>query len=177
MASRAVAKSAVDWTAFGKKLGPAGRDKFRTIKGTYDQNLARMTKLPENMPKIDFAYYKSRMASPAMAQEFEKAYESIKVPYPTDSEGILKSLDAEGAKQADNVTKIKADLDNQVQVFRDFVAAVDTLPPWDEFTKEMYYLYFPKHAFNFDKPTLYPHTPSFQPESPNFPYNYGGKKW
>lgn len=43
MASRAVTKSAIDWTAFGRKLGSAGKENFRHIKGTYDQALARYT--------------------------------------------------------------------------------------------------------------------------------------
>lgn len=58
------------------------------------------------------------------------------------------------------------------------MAAIDTLPPYDEMTYEMYQVYFPDLARKIgDKQTLYPHTKAFQPEDPRFPLNYGASKW
>lgn len=44
-----------------------------------------MTALPENPPKIDWAYYKTKIPVPAMVDEFQKKYESFKIPLPEDN--------------------------------------------------------------------------------------------
>jgi F-type H+-transporting ATPase subunit d len=40
---------------------------------------------PEAAPKIDWSYYKSRVAVPGMVDNFQKQYEALKIPYPADT--------------------------------------------------------------------------------------------
>jgi F-type H+-transporting ATPase subunit d len=40
---------------------------------------------PEAAPKIDWAYYKTRVAVPGMVETFQKQYEALKIPYPADT--------------------------------------------------------------------------------------------
>jgi ATP synthase D chain, mitochondrial (ATP5H) len=40
---------------------------------------------PEAAPKIDWSYYKSRVAVAGMVDNFQKQYESLKIPYPADT--------------------------------------------------------------------------------------------
>ena len=37
------------------------------------------------IPSINFAAYKSRIAVPGMVDEFEKQYSAMKIPYPADT--------------------------------------------------------------------------------------------
>jgi agmatine/peptidylarginine deiminase len=48
---------------------------------------------PEQIPKIDFYHYKSRLANKAMVAEFEKAYAGVNVPYPKDPEGWMSKIE------------------------------------------------------------------------------------
>ena len=44
---------------------------------------------PENPPKLDWAYYKKFVPIPSMVDNFQKQYESLKVPYPPDTASHL----------------------------------------------------------------------------------------
>lgn len=39
---------------------------------------------PEDLPKIDWTYYKKTIVTPGLVDKFYKEYEAISVPYPTD---------------------------------------------------------------------------------------------
>lgn len=43
-----------------------------------------MSALPAEIPKIDWAAYKNKIAVPGLVDSFEKSYSTIKVPYPED---------------------------------------------------------------------------------------------
>ena len=40
---------------------------------------------PEVPPKIDWTYYKAKVPVPGMVDTFQKAYESMQIPYPQDT--------------------------------------------------------------------------------------------
>jgi F-type H+-transporting ATPase subunit d len=40
---------------------------------------------PETAPKIDWAFYKSRVAVTGMVDNFQKHYEALKIAYPADT--------------------------------------------------------------------------------------------
>lgn len=39
---------------------------------------------PAEVPKIDWALYKSKIAVPGLVDNFEKSYNAVKIPYPED---------------------------------------------------------------------------------------------
>merc|ERR1712136_127526 len=148
MAARRIAKSAVDWAAF---------------KAKNDQFINKVHQYPAELPKIDFAYYKARLPNPALADQFQKAYESVSVPYPTDKSNMLKDIEAD-EKAAGELSK--AYVAEQQELINDaklLLSKIDSLPKPEDMTLEMYSYYFPDQAINPAKPTFWPHIPSMQP--------------
>lgn len=45
----------------------------------------RVLEYPENAPKIDWSFYKSRVPVAGMVDNFQKQYEAFKIPYPADN--------------------------------------------------------------------------------------------
>lgn len=43
-----------------------------------------MVALPAEPLKIDWAAYKSKIATPGLVESFEKSYNAVKIPYPED---------------------------------------------------------------------------------------------
>lgn len=62
---------------------------------------------PETAPKIDWAYYKSRVAISGMVDQFQSKYDAVKVPYPADNYSA-KVVEQEG--------QVKNDISSFVQV-------------------------------------------------------------
>nr|KAG5685567.1 hypothetical protein BaRGS_010281 [Batillaria attramentaria]KAG5704932.1 hypothetical protein BaRGS_003915 [Batillaria attramentaria] len=93
---------------------------------------------PESLPKIDFAYYKSKLPKPAMADEFQKAEKASK---------------AFIARRQDEINDAKL-----------LLSKIDSLPKPEEMTLEMFAYYFPDKALDpINRPTFWPHVPSMQP--------------
>lgn len=44
----------------------------------------RLQANPEASPKLDWAFYKSRITTPGLVDKFQKEYEGLKVPFPED---------------------------------------------------------------------------------------------
>lgn len=166
MAGRRVAKSAVDWVAFAERVPVNQREAFRAFKAKSEMLIAKVHRHPENLPSIDFAYYKSRLASPALAEEFEKAYKALAVPYPKDKNNVRGQVDAQ-EKQAQEVTKKQiAEARAEIEAAKALLAKIDSVPAPDVMTREMYADYFPHSALNpWERPTFWPHTKSYQPEN------------
>lgn len=43
-----------------------------------------MAALPEDVPKIDWTYYKKSIVTPGLVEKFQKEYEALSIPYPVD---------------------------------------------------------------------------------------------
>ena len=57
---------------------------------------------PENPPQINFKEYESKVRDPKLVQQLEKAYKSVKIPYPKDNlSHEVDEQEAEFKKQAD----------------------------------------------------------------------------
>lgn len=62
MAARRVANSAIDWAEFAKKIPEASKPAFNAFKNKQDGVVRRISVLPHQAPKIDFAQYKAKIA-------------------------------------------------------------------------------------------------------------------
>lgn len=166
MAARRLAASAVDWTAFAERVHPHQMESFRAFRAKSDAFIAKIYRFPEALPKIDFAFYSSRVSNPAMVTEFEKAYQALNVPYPQDKNKVREQIAAE-EKEAMGLSKQYIDESHKsVEDARLMLKKINELPPLDQMTHEMYYEYFPEVYYK-DKmdPTLWPHTKWYQPEN------------
>lgn len=56
---------------------------------------------PEVSPKIDWAYYKSRVAVAGMVDNFQKQYDALKIPYPADT--VTPQVEAQAKKGVSNL--------------------------------------------------------------------------
>jgi len=166
MAARRIAKSAIDWAAFAERVPPNQREAFRAFKARSDFFIARVHRFPEKLPEIDFAYYKGRLSSPAVVDEYEKAYKALAVAYPKDKGNVKAQID-EQEKQAQEVTKQQiADARKSIDEAKALLGKIDSVPSPDVMTQEMYADYFPEQALNpWERPTFWPHTKSYQPEN------------
>eukprot|EP00088_Acartia_fossae_P028938 TRINITY_DN2973_c1_g2_i3.p1 TRINITY_DN2973_c1_g2~~TRINITY_DN2973_c1_g2_i3.p1 ORF type:complete len:168 (+),score=61.77 TRINITY_DN2973_c1_g2_i3:31-534(+) len=97
MASKRVTASALDWGAMALKVRPEQKNGFNGLKMKVDKHLRAVNSLPADLPKVDFAAYKSRIAVPGMVDNFEKAYAGLQIPYPSD-QGRLAEIDAQAVQ-------------------------------------------------------------------------------
>lgn len=163
MAGRRIAKSAVDWAKFAERVPPDQMEFFRALKGKSDVLVSRIHKYPEALPKIDWAYYKDRIAKPGMVDSFQKAYGSVTVAYPQDKDGLKKAIDAKQKEAEASTAKHVAELNKQLEELKLLLKKLDTLPPLDEMSHEMWAEYFPDKYRTEHKPTFYPHHKRDQP--------------
>merc|ERR1711976_753486 len=93
MAARRISKSAVDWVAFADRIPGSQKDAFRALKHKSDEFMSRLHQHPESMANIDFAFYRQRLANPALVDEMEKGFKALSIPYPTDPDNIKQNID------------------------------------------------------------------------------------
>merc|ERR1711931_47721 len=162
MAAR-VAKSAVDWVAFAAKLPKNQMEPFRMFKAKSDAFVARVQKLPEAAPVINFEAYKAKLADPSYVEEFEQQYSALTIPYPEDKTSLLAEVDAlETANNEEIVAEI-ANLQNTIAGYQSLLAKIDSVPGPNVMTYDMYADYFPNDAISADQPSMWPHTKDIQP--------------
>jgi len=166
MAARRVAKSAVDWAAFAERVPPNQKDAFRAFRQKSDMFVSKVHRFPENLPQIDFATYASKLSTPALVTEFEKAYKALTVAYPKDKNNMRTQIDAEEKEAQGQTKKWIAEARKQIDDSKAMLDKIDSVPSPDTMTHEMYADYFPEQARNpWERPTFWPHTKSYQPEN------------
>jgi len=166
MAARRIAKTAIDWAAFAESVPANQKDFFRAFRGKSDKFVSRVHQYPENLPKIDFAFYKTRLATPAMVEQFEKSYAALQVPYPKDKNNMLGQIDEQEKTANAETEKFVQMAKKGIEQAKSTLAHLDKLPPAEELTMEHIQEYFPEQAIDpVNKPTFYPHTPFFQPST------------
>jgi F-type H+-transporting ATPase subunit d len=166
MAARRVAKSAIDWAAFAERVPVNQREAFRAFKAKSDAFVAKVHRFPENLPPIDFTSYASRVSNPAMVAEFEKAYKGLNIPYPQDKNKVKADIDKQEQEAAAEAKQHIAEAQKAITNAKNLLSKIKSLPPYEEITMEMYADYFPNGALKpAERPTLWPHTKSYQPEN------------
>lgn len=92
MAKR-IAGSSVNWAAIAERVPANQRIQFNAFKSRSDKYLRAVMANPESSPKIDWAAYKKNIAAASFVDTFQKQYEALKVPYPTDN--VSSQIDAQ----------------------------------------------------------------------------------
>lgn len=166
MAARRIAKSAVDWAAFAERVPPNQKEVFRAFKAKSDLFVTKVHQHPENLPAIDFAAYVKKLGNAPMVTEFEKAYKTLTVAYPTDKNNLKAKIDAEEKEAEAEAKKRIAESQKAIADAKALLAKIDSVPDRDLLTIEMYAEYFPEHAKEIlDKPKFFPFRKIDQPEN------------
>jgi len=166
MATRRLAKSAVDWAALAERVPPNQKDAYRAFKAKSDLFISKVHRHPENLPVIDFSFYSSRLTNKAVVGDFEKAYKALSIAFPKDKNNLKAEVDEEEkqalAEAQKRINAAKKSIDESKAV----LSKIDSIPGPGVMTPDMYADYFPDQALNpWDRPDFYPHTKSYQPEN------------
>ncbi|OAF69116.1 ATPase subunit d [Intoshia linei] len=157
----------IDWFKFAKSVGKSDIVDFKSFKSLCDKYFLRVYKLPENLPKIDFATYRSKLPSnmTPFVEKLEKDYKSLNIQYPVDKENSIakfeKILQQETIKVDDFEKKANSALNDLTELGK----AINSLPNFEEVTMEMLVAYFPDLYDPENKPSMWPHDIESQPES------------
>ncbi|VDM01785.1 unnamed protein product [Schistocephalus solidus] len=122
MASRRVARSAVNWTELYQKCPSHQMEQFRELKTRTDNLVSKISALPEKLPEINWEHYQRIVPIPGLTEKFKKEYMSLTVPVPIDAKQVGKSVDAQAKKMKTALAK---------------------LPPFNELLPEIVMAYFP----------------------------------
>ncbi|XP_069123268.1 ATP synthase subunit d, mitochondrial-like [Argopecten irradians] len=160
MASKRLAKSAVNWAAFRERVSDGNLPYFKKFKLLSDTYSGKVSQLPESLPKIDFAHYKSLGAPAAVVDSLEKAYGAAKVAYPADTNNNVEKLEKEFQEAKKQRQAYIAEENANIKQLNEVVEVCKkAFPPKDEWTMQLYTAYFPDCMPNPQvRPTLFPHT-------------------
>merc|ERR1712038_1996327 len=103
MAAKRVSTTAINWGELAKKIPDGQRVAFQALKVKQDGYLRAINSLPEQLPAIDWAVYKERVA-PAIVDDFQKKYEALQIPSPKDTVGA--SISAQAQEQQTGIRKV-----------------------------------------------------------------------
>lgn len=169
MASKRIASSAVNWSAIAERVHPEQRINFNNFKVRSDKYLRSVQANPESSPKIDWAFYKSRVAVPGLVDNFQKSYEALKVAYPKDN--LSASVDNQAKEVKSEIEQFKQASKSRIVSHQEAIDHLKSLLPFDQMTMEDYREAYPDLALDpINRPTFWPHTPEeqldYKPEGP-----------
>lgn len=160
MAKR-IASSSVNWSAIAERVHPQQRLNFNNFKVKSDKYLRSVLVNPEVAPKLDWAFYKSRVAIPGLVDTFQKNYEALKVPYPTDT--LTASVESQSKQVKSEIESFKSASQARIVAHQKSIDHLKSLLPFDQMTMEDYRDAYPELALDpINKPTFWPHTPEEQ---------------
>ncbi|KAJ6635352.1 ATP synthase subunit d, mitochondrial [Pseudolycoriella hygida] len=165
MAAKRISSSSINWSAIAERVQPSQRLNFNhqcNAVNVFDAFFPRsVTANPESAPKIDWAYYKSRIAVPGLVDTFQKNYESIKIPYPPDN--LTSQVVAQEGQLKIEIQQFKAASNARIAEIEKSIKHLQSLLPFEEMTLEDYRDAFPDQALDpINRPTFWPHNPEEQ---------------
>lgn len=162
MAARRLAQSTINWTAFAERVPDNQRIFFLALKGKTDNYLRRVNANPADPPKLDFSAYKGKIPIPGLVDSFQKQYESLKVPYP--SENLTPKINEQEKQSAAEVKEFIAESNARIKESEAALAKWDSIMPYEQMTMEDFRDAHPDIALDTtNRPTLWPHDEASQP--------------
>jgi len=157
MATKRFTKSAVDWAKMAERVPENQKAQFIALKTRSDNYLRRVYANPEVAPKLDFAAYKSKVGVTGLVDNFQKQYEALKVPYP--SENLTPKIAEQQKLAAQQVQEFIVESNKRIAGHQAAIAKWDKILPFEEMTMEDFAEAFPEHALDpVNRPTMWPHT-------------------
>ncbi len=162
MASRRAIK-AINWTALAERISENERSIYAAFKAKSDQYLRRVHENPENPPKIDWAFYKSRIGVPGLVDKFQKEYESLKIEYPADK--YSSQIDSQEKEALEAVQKFIQESNKRIEESKQRITKLEGMLKYNQMTMEDFKDAHPDLAYDpLNRPTIFPHTPDCQPD-------------
>ncbi|KAG7209876.1 hypothetical protein KM043_011478 [Ampulex compressa] len=160
--SRVSAKSlkSINWQQLLSVSHESMKPEITKLKLTYEECLKRMSVHAETAPKIDWAYYKQHIATPGLAEKFQKEYEALKIPYPADTH-TAKVEERQKATSVMAESAIQNLHEKKHKIEKDIEAIKSELSP-NEMTLEQFVIACPNNPLNPETPSIWPHTPEVQ---------------
>ncbi|KAJ8924874.1 hypothetical protein NQ315_001029 [Exocentrus adspersus] len=161
MASKRIAKSAINWSELNARVPPHQRPQYLAFKSQSDAYLRRVLANPENLPQIDWSYYQQKVPVPGMVEEFKKQYGALSIPFPPDT--VSSQIDSLEKEIKNDIQKFKTESNARITEYKKQLAHLAGLIPYDQMTMEDYRDAFPEDALDpINRPTFWPHTPEEQ---------------
>lgn len=161
MASKRIASSSVNWSAVAERVHPSQRISFNNFKNKSDKYLRSVQANPEQSPKIDWAFYKSRVAVAGLVDNFQKSFDALKVSYPTDTQ--TAAVEQQAKQVASEIEQFKRASKGRIAEHHSAIEHLKSLLPFDQMTLEDYRDAYPDLALDpINRPTFWPHTPEEQ---------------
>uniref|UniRef100_A0A1W7RAX3 ATP synthase subunit d, mitochondrial n=1 Tax=Hadrurus spadix TaxID=141984 RepID=A0A1W7RAX3_9SCOR len=156
MAMKRIGTTLVDWHAFAERVPPNQWAMFQAFKARSDGYLRRVLAYPEEPPKINWAYYRSHVAQPGLVDDFEKSYNALKVPYP--SEKVTPEIDSQQKEAEKQAMKYINQSKETIAKYQKELDALNAVLPFDQMTMEDFKDAFPQYALDpVNRPTFWPH--------------------
>ncbi|XP_070580789.1 ATP synthase subunit d, mitochondrial-like [Ptychodera flava] len=160
MAGRRVGQKAIDWALFAERVPPNQRAQFLALKSKSDAIKAKYTATPEKPQQIDWAFYRARVPIAGLVDQFEKAYNNVKVPVPQDT---ASAKIEDQVKQMDKIAAdFKKESDGRIARFQKEVDRLNSMIPFEDMTKEEFAEAFPESVEQRKKYPYWPHYPYWQ---------------
>ncbi|XP_045213570.2 ATP synthase subunit d, mitochondrial-like [Mercenaria mercenaria] len=175
MAAKRVTRSAIDWTALATKVPSRQKDAFRVLKSHSDKYITKVADLPETLPKIDFGEYRRRITNTAIVEEYEKLYAALDVPYPKDPSNQKAKIQSDEKVALQQKDAYVAQQNLHLKGLNELLATIESIPPPEKMTMQMYNHYFPDSAVNPNRenPGFFPmEMNSVQHDHPDFGPEY-----
>lgn len=163
MAARRITQSSINWSALAERVPPTQKNNFIAFKSRSDKYLRSVLANPEQSPKIDWAFYKNKVAVPAIVDTFQKSYDALKIPYPADN--VTSQVEAQRKEIQGDIETFKRESEARIADHKKELERLKSLLPYDQMTLEDFKDAHPELALDpLNRPTFWPHTPEEQPD-------------
>ncbi|XP_043785569.1 ATP synthase subunit d, mitochondrial-like [Apis laboriosa] len=155
------ALKAINWSAITERIPSSEKAALTAFKSKSDRYLQRMMTYPEDLPKIDWTYYKKTIVTPGLVDKFYKEYEAISVPYPTDK--YTEAIDNEQKEIANKIQSFTQQVNSQIAELQQSLDQIKNMIPFSEMTMEDFSDINPEESLRPDREsTTWPHTEDSQ---------------
>lgn len=161
MASRRVAQSSINWAALAERVPANQKASFAAFKSKSDVYIRSVLANPEQAPKIDWDHYRKLVPIAGMVDSFQKQYDAVKIPYPTDN--VTPQVEAQAKETKAEIDSFKSASNQRIAALQKEIDHLKSLLPFEQMTMEDYRDSFPDLALDpINRPTFWPHTPEEQ---------------
>lgn len=156
MATKRFVQSSVNWAAIAERMRAAEKPTYLAFKAKSDGYLRKISALPTELPKIDWAAYRSVITVPGLVDNLEKLYGTIEIPYPEDVyTAAIDKLEKETEK---DIREFKAEAEAIIEKYETRIQEIDKLLPFDQMTYEDAAYVEPELVLDMEnKPSFWPH--------------------
>ncbi|ENN73621.1 ATP synthase subunit d, mitochondrial [Dendroctonus ponderosae] len=163
MAAKRITQSSVNWAAISERVPEHQRVQFLTFKSKSEGYLRRVLAQPEKPPAINWDLYKQKVPIAGMVDEFQKKYSALSIPFPPDT--VSGQLNAQEKEIQADIEKFKTESNARIAQYKQQLAHINSLLPYDQMTMEDFYDAYPDRALDpINRPTYWPHNPEDQPD-------------